>query len=219
MSKQRPTLRPPVRKTAPPQKATTLWPILVAAAVIGVAVWLLYAHLQSTTAAPQPAPSVFASTHYPSQGHQGHKPGDAKRYQYFLYNSDPPTSGFHLEKFSPGFVNINPLPRYVQVHLLEHGNILLQYNCMCPDTVAALTEIANEFDSRLVPPGTIVPTYQQIQNAEEGGLAVVVAPYPSMRHTVAVTAWTRLANMDSANKADIISFINRWLRDQDNLSQ
>jgi hypothetical protein len=195
------------------------WPVLAAVVVVGGAIWLLVAHVRATTAGPQPAPSVIASTHYPSQGHQGHQPGDLKRYANFRYSSDPPTSGFHREIFSLGFVNANPLPKYVQVHLLEHGNILLQYNCMCPETAAALAEIANEFDSRLVPAGVTEPSHDQLKSAEENGLSVVVAPYPTMSHTIALTAWTRLATMDSVNKADIVSFINRWLRDPDNLSQ
>ncbi|MDQ6767983.1 MAG: DUF3105 domain-containing protein [Candidatus Eremiobacteraeota bacterium] len=208
----------PQQKSPGPRSVVQWWPAVVAAVVVVAAGWLLYAHLRAANAEPQPAPSVISSDHYPAQGHQGHSPGDAKRHAHFRYSSDPPTSGFHLEIFSPGFVNAQPLPKYVQVHLLEHGNILLQYNCLCPATANALAEIATEFDNRLVPAGA-APTTRQIQNAEERGLAVVVAPYPNMKHTIALTAWTRLASMNSVNKTDIISFINRWLRDPDNLSQ
>ena len=218
MSNQSQQARKP-QKSAARQNTLSLWPVLVAVALIAGAVWLLYSHLRTTIAGPQPAPSVIASRHYPSQGHQGHQPGDLKRYANFRYSSDPPSSGFHREIFSSGFVNADPLPKVVQVHLLEHGNILLQYNCVCPRTSAALAEIAQEFDSRLLPAGTSEPSPDQLKNAEEGGLAVVVAPYPTMSHTIALTAWTRLTTMDSVNKADIISFINRWLRDPDNLAQ
>jgi hypothetical protein len=208
----------------PPQRATkagpvTWWPLAVALLVVGAAVWLLMNHVRETTAPPQPAPSVFAGGHYSSQGHQGHMPGDGKKYANFRYSSDPPTSGFHREIFSPGFVNAQPLPKYVQVHLLEHGNILLQYNCLCPDVVQQLSEIANEFNTRLLPAGTITPTFEQVQQNEEGGLAVVVAPYPSMTHTIALTAWTRLATLPAVDKPKIVSFINRWLHDADNLNQ
>jgi hypothetical protein len=211
--------RPSASKPAARQTGLHLWPVLVAMVLIAGAIWLLYTHLRSTNAAPQPAPSAYASTHFPAQGHQGHRPGDPKRYANFRYSSDPPTSGFHLEIFSLAFVNSGPLPKYTQVHLLEHGNILLQYNCVCPETASALAAIAEEFDSRLLPPGTTQPTFEQIQRAEESGLAVVVAPYPAMPHTIALTAWTRLATMDAVNKEDIVSFINRWLRDPDNLAQ
>ncbi len=210
--------RAPAQRSAQRQGALQLWPLLVALVLVGGAIWLLVAHERSANQ-PTPVPSVLASEHYPSQGHQGHMPGDAKRYANFRYSSDPPTSGFHLERFPPAFVNSGALPKYVQVHMLEHGNILLQYNCLCPDTVNALTEIANEYDSRLVPGGVTSPTTEQVQQALENGLGVVVAPYPSMKHTIALTAWTRLATMETVNKADIVSFINRWMRDSDNLGQ
>jgi len=205
-------------KPAANQGVLHLWPAFVAVLLVAGAIWLLVTHMR-TSSAPTPEPSVLASEHYPSQGHQGHMPGDAKRYANFRYSSDPPTSGFHLERFPPVFVNAEPLPKYVQVHMLEHGNIVLQYNCICPETVNALAEIANEFDSRLIPAGVTSPTTEQVQQALENGLGVVVAPYPSMKHTIALTAWTRLATMDTVNKADIISFINRWQRDDNNLSQ
>ncbi len=196
-----------------------VWPIVVALAIIGAVVALLIGHLRSSSAPPQPAPSVFAGEHYPSQGHQGHMPGDVKKYAFFNYSSDPPTSGFHREIFSPTFVNSAPLPKYVQVHLLEHGNVLLQYNCICPDVAQALSSIADEFNSRLLPPGTLVPSFEQIRDAEEGGLAVVVAPYPTMSERIALTAWTRRATMQTVNKTDIVSFINHWLHNLDNLNQ
>ena len=207
------------RQGSPPQGPLAWWPVLVAIALVAGAVWLLSAHLHASNVAPSPAPSVFASQHIPSQGHQGHAPGDVKRFAHFHYSSDPPTSGFHLEVFSKGLINDASIPLFVQVHLLEHGNILLQYNCLCPDTVNMLTGIANEYNSRLLPAGVTTPTTEQVQQAEENGLAVVVAPYPYMKHTIALTAWTRLATMETPNKADIISFINRWLRDPDNLQQ
>jgi len=219
MPNDRSQTRPPARPPAGRQGLFSLWPLAVAVIVVAGAIWLLVAHLSGPSVSPSPAPSVLASIHYPVQGHQGHAPGDMKRFAHFQYNSDPPTSGYHLEVFPKQLINSTALPKYVQVHLLEHGNILLQYNCLCPDTVNALAEIAGEFNTRLLPPGVSTPTPQEVQQAVESGQAVVVAPYPSMNQTIALTAWTRMATMDTVNKADIISFINRWLRDDDNLQQ
>ncbi len=204
----------------PDSSASSLWPLAIALVVIAGVVLLLIVHLRSANAPPQPAPSVFAGDHYPSQGHQGHMPGDDRRFAHYKYSSDPPTSGYHREVTTKALINATPLPKYVQVHLLEHGNILLQYNCLlCPDVAEQLAEIANEFDARLLPPGTTQPTPDQVRSAEEGGLAVIVAPYPGMPHKIAVTAWTRLATLDAVDKTKIMSFINQWLRNEDNLNQ
>lgn len=213
-------MRSPGRQ--PPSRAglPSWWPVLAALVVIGAAIVALMAHLRTPVVVPSPEPSVLASRHFPSQGHQGHAPGDTKRFANFHYSSDPPTSGYHLERFpGRGFINDAPIPKYVQVHLLEHGNILLQYNCLCPDVVNDLIAIADEFNARLIPAGVTSPSPEVMRNAEEQGLAVIVAPYPSMPYTIAVTAWTRLATMDTVNKADIVSFINRWMHDPDNLQQ
>lgn len=198
----------------------SLWPVAVAILVIGASIAVLVAHVRTATAPPTPAPSVFEGEHFPSQGHQGHMPGDDRKFAHFQYSSDPPTSGYHREITTSLLVSPTALPKYVQVHLLEHGNILLQYNCLlpCPDVVAALTQIANGYNAKLLPPGT-QPTPDEVRGVEESGQAVLVAPYPGMSHKIALTAWTRLATFDEVDPAKITSFIDRWLHDSDNLSQ
>ncbi len=205
---------PPPQRRRPPSAWLSLGALIVVAAV-----WLAWSATHKA-AAPAPAPTAapWAGVYYPSQGHQGHLPGDKKRYANFRYSSDPPTSGFHQEVFTNAFVSQTPIARYIQVHLLEHGNVLLQYNCICPATVDALTRIAGEFDNRLLPPGTLTPSVADVQNAEEQGLAVVVAPYPGMKSAIAVTAWTRLGAMNTVDEAKIVSFINLYLHNQNNLN-
>jgi len=201
------------------QRPPLLWLSLAALAIIAVA-WFASSALHRTnaTAKAPSTPPPYAGVFYPSQGHQGHLPGDMKRYAHFHYSSDPPTSGFHQELFTKQFVSTTPIPRYVQVHLLEHGNVLLQYNCLCPDTVNSLTRIAQEFDSRLLPTGTIVPSTTDVRNGEEQGLAVIVAPYPGMSSPIALTAWTRLGTMTTVDEGKVISFINLYLHNVDNLN-
>lgn len=169
----------------------------------------------AAASAQTPGPQ-FLGTHYPSQGHRHFDEGEKTA---FAYNSDPPTSGPHKEVFSDAFNNATPLPAYVQVHLLEHGNVLLQYNCSCPDIAGALYQIAYKYDSRLIPPDQLAPLPAQVQTAEEGGAAVVVAPYPGMKHKIALTAWTRLGTLDAIDQAKIESFINTYLHNQQNTAQ
>jgi hypothetical protein len=198
----------------------SLWPVAAAFVIIAGSIALLLVHLGSPTAPPTPAPSVFSGDHYPSQGHQGHMPGDDKKYSHFQYSSDPPTSGYHREITTRFLINPVVLPKYVQVHLLEHGNILLQYNCvLCPDVVNQLASIANDYNAKILPPGTITPTPEDVRTAEESGEAVIVAPYPGMQHKIALTAWTRLATLDDVNRTNIESFVNQWLHNVDNLNQ
>jgi hypothetical protein len=166
-------------------------------------------------AAPPPA-HPFLGTHYPSQGHTHLTPGEPDD---FVYNSNPPTSGPHREVFNDAFVSTTPLPNYVQTHLLEHGNVLLQYNCACSDIATALGRIAMEYDSRLIPARKVAPTAADVQNGEDQGLAVIVAPNPHMKSKIALTAWTRLGTLQSVDKSRIVSFINAYLHNDANAGQ
>jgi len=193
--------------------------------VLVVIVWIWRgAHAGAPAAATTGSPSAtataslppFPGASFPSQGHAHLDPG-AK--DDFVYNSNPPTSGPHKEIFSDQFVSPNPLPVYVQVHLLEHGNVLLQYSCTCPDVAASLSSIAFGFDAPLIAPNELQPSVQEVQQGEEAGKAVIVAPYPKMKARVALTAWTHLATLQSADKSKIDSFINLYLTNEANAAK
>src|SRR3989304_2448205 len=82
------------------------------------------------------------------------------------YNSDPPTSGPHLSYIAPWGIHTKPIPKELQVHNLEDGGVLVQYNCDCPELVAKLRAIVERYDKY-----------------------VILAPYPGMPSRIALTAW------------------------------
>jgi hypothetical protein len=94
------------------------------------------------------------------------------------YNSTPPTSGPHYGFTVPWGVSSEPIPPEVQVHNLEHGGVLLQYNCDCPEAITLLQRFAD--------PETGYPT------------KVIVAPYPDMPTEIALSAWGRIWTMSAA---------------------
>lgn len=170
----------------------------------------------ASAAEVKPSSAATPGKSFASQGHQHLAPGTSDT---FAYNSDPPTSGPHRELFNDAFFSPTPLPKYVQVHLLEHGNVLLQYDCKCPDIAAALARIANDYDNRLYPANQLQPLPTDVQLAEDQGLAVIVAPYPSMKSKIALTAWTRLETLDAVDEAKIKTFVNAYLHNSDNASR
>ena len=181
-------------------------------------------HAGSPAAATSTSPSVsataslppFPGASFPSQGHAHLDPNEKDD---FVYNSNPPTSGPHKEIFSDQFVSPNPLPAWVQVHLLEHGNVLLQYSCTCPDIASSLSSIAYAYDATLIAPNELQPSVPEVQQAEEAGKAVIVAPYPKMKSKIALTAWTHLATLNAVNKSKIDSFIDLYLTNEANASK
>jgi hypothetical protein len=103
------------------------------------------------------------------------------------YNSDPPTSGAHLPYIAPWGVHTRPIPPQLQVHNLEDGGVLLQYNCDCPEVVERLRAIVQRYDK-----------------------FVILAPYPPMASRIALTAWTRIDTMDEVDERRITRFIEAY---------
>jgi hypothetical protein len=105
------------------------------------------------------------------------------------YNSDPPTSGPHMPYIAPWGIHTEPIPRELQVHNLEDGGVVVQYKCAapCPDLVAKLRAIVERYPEQ-----------------------VILAPYPAMKDTIALTAWTRLDTFDRFDEARIVRFIKAY---------
>jgi len=104
------------------------------------------------------------------------------------YNSDPPTSGPHLPYVAPWGVHTRPISKELQVHNLEDGGVVVQYNCDCPDVVDRLKAIVTKYDRH-----------------------VVLAPYPGMKTRIALTAWTRIETMEQLDESRVKRFIDAYI--------
>ncbi len=103
------------------------------------------------------------------------------------YNSVPPTSGWHVATLVPWGVHKTPIPNERQVHNLEDGGVLVQYNCLdCTALIAQLEAMASRHEY------------------------VIVAPYPGMSHRIALTAWGRLQTLDAFDEELIAAFIDAY---------
>jgi hypothetical protein len=103
------------------------------------------------------------------------------------YNSDPPTSGPHLPYIAPWGLHTRPIPAELQVHNLEDGGVMVQYNCACPELVDKLRSVVGRYDKN-----------------------VILAPYPGMRSRIALTAWTRLERLEDFDEKRITRFIDTY---------
>jgi hypothetical protein len=105
------------------------------------------------------------------------------------YNSVPPTSGQHYQNPAREGVHDNPIPNEVQVHNLEHGQIMIQYTCACPE----LAEQLKPFAQRYRP-------------------WVLVAPYPDPQvgARIALTSWGRIDTFDEFDEQRIVAFIEAY---------
>lgn len=119
------------------------------------------------------------------------------------YNSDPPTSGPHYaEPASAGFYDEAP-PDEQLVHSLEHGYVIISYNCGgltdagCDNLKSQILDVMRSAGNSLF---TNTPK-------------LIAVPRPAMDTQLALTSWGRLDKFDAFDRSRILNFI-RVFRDR-----
>tara|TARA_B100000315_G_scaffold259093_1_gene313576 strand:+ start:9784 stop:10413 length:630 start_codon:yes stop_codon:yes gene_type:complete len=128
------------------------------------------------------------------------------------YNSDPPTSGHHLKYVAKWDIHSEPIPKELQVHNLEDGGVIIQYNCQkpCPELVTKLKEIFVHYQKLA---NADIPEHVRAKNPYLRSKYdhLVLAPYPGMDTKIALTAWQRIDTFDSYDEQRIIRFIEAYI--------
>jgi hypothetical protein len=124
------------------------------------------------------------SVGFESQGNN-HLPTGAERDPY---NSNPPTSGAHNERWVTPLQTYNQqLPDDMLIHNLEHGHIWLSYrDANDSDAIAVLSALQRQYPGR-----------------------VVVTLRPENPTRVVAAAWTRLLTLDELDAEQLEAFIIR----------
>jgi hypothetical protein len=113
------------------------------------------------------------------------------------YQSNPPASGPHYPVTAPYGVSEQTIPPGYWVHNLEHGGIVVLYNCAepCPDTVAQLREaFVNLPRSR---------AFNRVK--------LVATPYPGMSSKIAYAAWGKVQELDEFDYDQLLRFYNAYV--------
>ena len=104
------------------------------------------------------------------------------------YNSIPPTSGPHLSSIARWGVHTQPIPDELQVHNLEDGGVVVQYNgSVDSETISKMAEVVGQYRN-----------------------FVILAPYPDMESPIALTAWTRIQKLENFDQDKIERFIKAY---------
>ncbi len=121
---------------------------------------------------------------------------------YDFYNSDPPTTGPHAPQPAAWGVHDEPVPKEVPVHNMEHGGVVVWYNCSAGD--APLDDAGCE----QLRDGLAGVT----ETAIAQGKLVLMVPYAGMKHRIALTAWRTLDEFDEFDGARVQAFIAAYDR-------
>ena len=120
---------------------------------------------------------------------------------YDFYESNPPTSGPHSAQPADWGVHDEPLPKEVPVHNMEHGGVVIWYDCSAgvPLDDAQCRELRDQLAAL-------------VQSEVSAGKLVLMAPYAGMEHRIALTAWRTLDTLDEFDAARIQAFIDHYER-------
>jgi hypothetical protein len=116
---------------------------------------------------------------------------------YDSYNSNPPTSGPHAPQPALLGVHDEPVPKEVLPHNMEHGGVVIAYNCSAgsvPLDDAGCQQLRDQL-------ATVT------DSALADGKQVLMVPYPGMEHRIALVAWRTLDAFDTADEQRIEAFI------------
>jgi hypothetical protein len=82
-----------------------------------------------------------------------------------------------------------PVPPELWVHNLEHGGLVILYNCArpCPDLVAQLREV-----------------YATFPRSKWGHVKLLVTPYPRLQTTLAILAWAWIDELPAFDRARLL---------------
>jgi hypothetical protein len=103
------------------------------------------------------------------------------------YNSNPPTSGPHAPTPYQCGIYREPVPDVYQVHNLEHGVVIIQYD-----------------------PSISESDRNALERFGRGRSHTLVAPREGMDHPIVLTAWTKRLALDTRDDAAIAGFYSQF---------
>jgi hypothetical protein len=125
----------------------------------------------------------------PDEG-QGHVPeGSPIQYKHY-----PPSSGSHYPRWARYEAYAEELPEGYWVHNLEHGAIVVLYNCRsvaCPEVESTLKGL-----------------YSELKPSKWGSVKLVVTPYTRSTAQVTVLAWGYQMDLSGPDVNSIRFFYN-----------
>lgn len=145
------------------------------------------------------------------------------------YNSNPPTSGPHYADWIRSGVYKEPRDDRYLVHSLEHGYVIMSYNCGYKENALIRSVYAHGIEEESTPSAieaTVSATLPSSFRSDEchslvdqliviyenkGKKKLIVIPRPNLDSRLALTAWGYIDKFDEFDEARIGKFIDSYL--------
>jgi hypothetical protein len=126
--------------------------------------------------------------------------GEFQGYGTAPYGTDPPTSGRHIGELAQASVYETIVPNEVAVHNMEHGFVIVWYNCNAEPAISSeeCATLRNNLSS-------------VVQPAIGSGKFVVQTPDSTMDQRIALTAWQFMDVLDEFDAERIQTFIDTFV--------
>lgn len=135
---------------------------------------------------------------------QGNRHISSIRAPHAPYNSVPPTSGPHTHNVAQWGVYRQQVPDELQVHNLEDGGVIIQYDCTdCKAMIKKIEKLARGY-------------FKQAKEEEKSGgrskyRHLIVGPYRGIGNKIALTAWGKIDKFDAFDEDRIRRFIEAYI--------
>ena len=120
--------------------------------------------------------------------------------QQVTYLANPPASGSHWSEAGIAPVEAGlyetALEEEQWVHNIEHGDVVILYDCHGPCQPALLDDLQGFFDS--TPPSELF-----------GNIRLVIAPYAGLPFSFTAVAWDRQLHLETLDEAALLDFYDR----------
>ncbi|MES2209357.1 MAG: DUF3105 domain-containing protein [Chloroflexota bacterium] len=113
--------------------------------------------------------------------------------------NQPPSSGPHYASRASYGLSVVPIPPGNWIHALEHGGIVVLYQCA---DQGACESIGRELEGSV---------YRNATNGRFGEPKLVVTPYQDMPAPITAVAWGRTLELQSVDSAAILAFYDRYV--------
>ncbi len=156
---------------------------------------------------------VYATTPPPGKKmeDQGRKHVSVEDVAKFVFNSNPPTSGSHLESWVKPGIYKTPQSEGELIHSLEHGYVEINYNCnssivtkgASDDSNTATASATNETETCK----TLINQVESIAKKKKL-FKLLVIPRPTITSPIVLTAWNYILPLDGYDEKQIVKFID-----------